>query len=158
LSLSGYTGERLFLTLWVGALWAIGYLAVPMAFISMDTVTAGDYAGRLFQAVNMLGIVSAVMLLIARWFRQGFETFYRYWRTTIIVLMLLISVIFMAYLQPEMQQMKALGLGTSEALSMRFAAFHKYSEMLYLMLSLFGLLLVLTTDARMEQGKTDGEK
>lgn len=158
MSLNGYTGERLFLTLWVGALWAIGYLAVPMAFVSMDTTTAGEYAGRLFQAVNILGIVSAVMLLIARWFRQGFQTFYRYWRTTIIVLMLLISVLFMAYLQPEMQQMKAMGIASSEAIAIRFNAFHKYSEMLYLLLSLFGLLLVLTTDARLDEGKADGEK
>lgn len=157
MSLNGYTGERLFLTLWVGSLWAIGYLAVPMAFVSMDVTTAGDYAGRLFQAVNVLGVVSAVMLLIARWFRHGFQTFYRYWRTTIIVLMLLISVIFMAYLQPEMQHMKALGLGASEAISLRFATFHKYSEILYLLLSLFGLLLVLTTDAQMEV-KSDGKK
>ena len=52
--LSGYTGERLLLTLWIGALWSIGYLAVPMAFANLDVTIAGDYAGKLFSAVNKI--------------------------------------------------------------------------------------------------------
>jgi hypothetical protein len=40
--LSGYTGERLLLTLWVGSLLSIGYLAVPMAFANLDVTIAGD--------------------------------------------------------------------------------------------------------------------
>jgi hypothetical protein len=43
---SNLLGERLLLTLWVGSLFAIGYIAVPMAFATLDDVIlAGQYIG-----------------------------------------------------------------------------------------------------------------
>ena len=48
-----FAGERLLLTLWVGSLWAIGYLAVPLAFATLDTQVAAEYAATLFYAVNI---------------------------------------------------------------------------------------------------------
>ena len=66
--------ERLLLTLWVGSLWAIGYLAVQMAFaIIPDISIAGNYAGRLFSAVNMLGLACGVVLLIAKFVSVGMQ-------------------------------------------------------------------------------------
>jgi hypothetical protein len=63
----GEKSERLLLTLWVGSLWAIGYLAVPMAFINLNDVPlAADYAGQLFFAVNVLGIGCGVVLIISK--------------------------------------------------------------------------------------------
>lgn len=147
--LSGYSGERLLLTLWVGSLWAIGYLAVPMAFANLDVQLAGDYAGKLFFAVNVLGIVSAGILLISRLFVFGVKHFHRYWRSWLILLMLLVSIMFVFYIQPEMKALKQLGL-QQEAIVAEFNKLHGLSESLYLLISLFGLMLVLTTDKRAE--------
>jgi len=145
--MSGYTGERLLLTLWVGALWAIGYLAVPIAFANLEVQLAGNYAGKLFFAVNVLGIVAACILLISRLFIFGLRQFHRYWRSWLLLLMLLMSAAFVGYIQPEMHSLKqAADLASTE----RFAELHKLSENLYLLLSLFGLMLVLTTDKRSE--------
>jgi hypothetical protein len=145
--ISGYTGERLLLTLWVGALWSIGYLAVPIAFANLDVQLAGNYAGKLFFAVNVLGIIAASILLISRLFIFGLRQFHRYWRSWLLLLMLLMSVTFIGFIQPEMQMLKqASDLASTE----RFAELHKLSENLYLLLSLFGLMLVLTTDKRSE--------
>jgi hypothetical protein len=148
--LSGYTGERLLLTLWVGGLWAIGYLAVPLAFATLDITIAGDYAGKLFYAVNILGVVSAVILLIARLFSFGLTRFHLYWRSWVLLLMLALSLFFIVYIQPEMRDIKALAWREDALLSARFDFLHKLGENLYLLLSLFGLLLVLTTDKRAE--------
>jgi hypothetical protein len=145
--LSGYTGERLLLTLWVGALWSIGYLAVPIAFANLDVQLAGNYAGKLFFAVNVLGIISACILLLSRLFIFGLRQFHRYWRSWLLLLMLLMSAVFIGYIQPEMQVLKqAADLASAE----RFADLHRLSENLYMLLSLFGLMLVLTTDKRSE--------
>ncbi|WP_043888178.1 DUF4149 domain-containing protein [Methylophaga thiooxydans] len=147
--MSGYTGERLLLTLWVGGLWAIGYLAVPIAFANLDTSIAGDYAGKLFFAVNILGIAAAVILLISRLFIFGFKRFHLYWRSWMLLLMLAMSLFFVAYLQPEMQALKQIA-AQPEGVFERFDDLHKLSENLYMLLSLFGLMLVLTTDKSAE--------
>lgn len=145
--MSGYTGERLLLTLWVGGLWSIGYLAVPIAFANLDVQLAGNYAGKLFFAVNMLGIIAASILLLSRLFVFGLRQFHRYWRSWLLLIMLLMSVAFIGYIQPEMQALKQ----AADIVSMeRFGELHKLSENLYLLLSLFGLMLVLTTDKRSE--------
>ncbi len=146
---SGYSGERLLLTLWVGSLWAIGYLAVPMAFANLEVHIAGNYAGKLFYAVNIIGVVSATILLISRLFIFGVRAFPRYWRSWLILLMLLVSLAFVGFIQPEMQALKQLGLQQGSNIE-RFNDLHKLSENLYLLLSLFGLMLVLTTDKRAE--------
>lgn len=146
---SGYSGERLLLTLWVGSLWAIGYLAVPMAFANLEVHIAGAYAGKLFYAVNIIGVVSATILLISRLFIFGVRAFPRYWRSWLILLMLLVSLAFVGFIQPEMQALKQLGLEQGSNIE-RFNDLHKLSENLYLLLSLFGLMLVLTTDKRAE--------
>jgi hypothetical protein len=146
---SGYSGERLLLTLWVGSLWAIGYLAVPMAFANLEVHIAGNYAGKLFYAVNIIGVVSAIILLISRLFIFGVRAFPRYWRSWLILLMLLVSLVFVGFIQPEMQALKQLGLEQGSNIE-RFNDLHKLSENLYLLLSLFGLMLVLTTDKRAE--------
>lgn len=143
--LSGYTGERLLLTLWVGSLWAIGYLAVPMAFATMDVTLAGDYAGRLFYAVNVLGIACSVVLMVSRLYVYRASTV-QYWRFWIIVAMLLITLVSAFYLQPQMADIKQLPWRGDAMLQARFSRLHMMSENLYLLLSLFGLLLVLTTD------------
>ncbi len=100
--LSGYSGERLLLTLWIGSLWSIGYLAVPMAFANLELTIAGDYAGKLFYAVNILSLISACILLISRLFVFGVTTFHRYWRSWLILAMLIMSVVFLLFIQPDM--------------------------------------------------------
>lgn len=148
--LSGYSGERLLLTLWIGSLWSIGYLAVPMAFANLDTIVAGDYAGKLFFAVNIIGLISASILLVSRLFIFGVFSFHRYWRSWLILAMLIMSVGFLIFIQPEMASIKLLDWRADPNLTERFNILHKLSESMYMLMSLLGLLLVLTTDKRSE--------
>lgn len=152
--MNAYTGERLLLTLWVGSLWAIGYLAVPMAFANMEVSLAGDYAGKLFHAVNILGIACGVVLIVSRLFIFGFRRFHLYWRSWMLLLMLASCLVFIGYLQPEMQTLKQQDWQQSEQLVAQFTQLHKFSQNLYLAMSLFGLMLVLTTDKPTEAANT----
>lgn len=150
---TGLSGERLLLTLWVGSLWAIGYLAVPMAFATLgDIALAGDYAGKLFSAVNLLGLGCASVLIVSKAILFKSQVV-RQWRFLLLLAMLLMTLAFSCYLQPQMADIKQLVWQNNAELSARFAQLHAMSKSLYLLLSLCGLALVLSNDKQIELNK-----
>lgn len=139
-------GERLLLTLWVGALWSIGYMAVPLAFVSLETLVAAEYAAKLFFAVNVISLISGTLILIGKVIIQRGNVLYS-WRFWVLVVMLIITLVFSSYVQPEMASIKLIENWRLDAnLAQRFERLHLLSQNLYLMLSIAGLLLVLSSD------------
>ena len=60
------------LTLWIGGLWAIGYIVAPTLFYTLaDRTLAGMLAGKLFMLIAYVGIGCAVYLLLFRLVRFG---------------------------------------------------------------------------------------
>lgn len=149
--LSSLFSERLLVTLWVGSLLAIGYIAVPMAFVSLgDVALAGNYAGKLFSVVSLLGLGCGTILLIGKTLVYGRQVL-TLWRVWLILLMLVLTLIFSVYLQPEIVIAKQLiGLGNNTVVA-RFDTLHAISESLYLFLSLLGLALVVSTDKQISE-------
>jgi cell division protein FtsW (lipid II flippase) len=153
-----FAGERLLLTLWVGSLWAIGYLAVPLAFATIDTQIAAEYAATLFYAVNIIGLVSGTMMLLGKFFMERLQIT-RSWRFWLLLTMLALTLVFTVYIQPEIAAIKAIADWRADAaLSGQFSDLHKLSENLYLMLSVLGLILVLTADKKAAADWSNGEK
>ena len=145
--------EKLLLTLWVGSLWAIGYIAVPMAFGSLtDLTVAGNYAGKLFSVVNLLGMGCGSVLLITMLLRRGRQTLSN-WRFWILVLMVVLTLVFNFYLQPEIAAIKQFAWQQDAELNARFSWLHTVSKNLYMLISLLGLALVLTTDKLLDQSR-----
>jgi len=137
--------ERLLLTLWVGSLCAIGYIAVPMAFATLGDVTlAGNYAGKLFSAVNYLGIATGSVLIISKFISQGKRTL-ALWRFWILVVMFSLSLLFICYLQPEIATVKVLMFQNGNEIE-RFGFLHTLSKNIYLFITLLGLALVVSSD------------
>lgn len=140
---------RLVLTCWVGGLWAIGYLAVPLLFASIgDRQLAGLVAGKLFAAIAGIGLGCAAYLagfLLFRWRGQCF-------RRAVFWLVLLMAALAAAQLfgiQPLIAQLKAEVLPQevmASALRDRFAAWHGIASILYLAQSLLGLGLVVWSE------------
>src|SRR5574343_1283782 len=63
-------------TLWVGGLGAIGYIAAPVLFASLgDRQLAGMVAGKLFSLVGWIGLGCAAYLLIFVLIRSGAACF-----------------------------------------------------------------------------------
>lgn len=134
------------ITLWVGGMWAIGYLAAPVLFASFgDRQLAGLVAGKLFTLIGWIGLGSAsylLIFLIARFGRRFFGSAV-FW---LVLLMALMTVASQFGIQPLMAQLKADALPRAvmeSVLRDRFAAWHGASSILYLIQSLLGLWLVV---------------
>jgi hypothetical protein len=133
--------ETLLLTLWVGGLWTVGYLAVPVLFHELDDrALAGTLAGRMFTALAYLGLVAGSTLLIASLRRPGG---WRHWRTLVLLLMLGLVIIGQFVLQPAIAELRAAGLATGSESAREFARLHGLASILYLVNSVLGMGLVL---------------
>lgn len=134
------------ITLWVGGLWAIGYLAAPVLFTSLgDRQLAGVVAGKLFALIGWVGLGCAAYLLLflvlswgGRFFKSGV-----FWLVLVMALMTLASQFG---IQPLMVQLKADALPREvmeSVLRDRFVAWHGIFSILYLVQSLLGAWLVV---------------
>lgn len=134
------------ITLWVGGMWAIGYLAAPVLFASLgDRQLAGMVAGKLFALIGWIGLGSAAYLLVFLIVRAGGQVFGRavFW---LVLAMALTAAASQFGIQPLMAQLKADVLPREvmeSVLRDRFAAWHGISSILYLLQSLLGLWLVV---------------
>jgi len=137
------------ITLWVGGMWAIGYVAAPVLFSNLgDRQLAGAVAGRLFALIGWIGLASAAYLMIFMTVRRGAQVFRSavFW---LVLLMVLLVAASQFGIQPLMAQLKAAALPREVMESVmrdRFAAWHGISSILYLVQSLLGLWLVILAD------------
>jgi hypothetical protein len=134
------------ITLWIGGLWAIGYMAAPVLFATLgDRQLAGIIAGKLFNLIGWVGLGSAAYLLIFLFARLGGRCF----RSAVFWLVLFMALLVAASqfgIQPLMAQLKADALPREvmeSVLRDRFATLHGISSILYLMQSMLGLWLVV---------------
>ncbi|MCX7171481.1 MAG: DUF4149 domain-containing protein [Proteobacteria bacterium] len=134
------------ITLWVGGLFAIGYLAAPTLFAELtDRALAGSLAGEMFKWVAWLGIICAAYLLPFLALRRGFGVLKSsvFW---LVLAMLGLTVVGYFGIAPILAQLKADALPRQvmeSALRDRFATWHGISSGLYLIESLLGLWLVV---------------
>jgi hypothetical protein len=133
------------LVLWIGGMWAIGYVAAPTLFASLvDKQLAGMLAGKLFEVMAWIGIASASYLLIYRIARDGgaaLKTLF-FWA---VALMLVLTLAGHFGIQPIMQGLKDQAMPHAVMQSVfadRFRHWHGVSSILYLIQSALGLLLV----------------
>ncbi len=133
------------LTLWVGALWAIGYIAAPVLFASLDDrVLAGTLAGKLFSVLGWLGIACGSYLLLFMVLRLGMAALKRavFW---MVLLMLALTAAQQFGLQPLIAELRAESVPrelAEAAVRSRFATWHGIASVLFLVQSLLGGLVV----------------
>ena len=134
------------ITLWVGALWAIGYLAAPTLFYHLpDRQLAGALAGGMFSIVAYIGMACGTYLLLnratkfgAHAFKQGF-----FWA---VFMMLLLTLAGHFGIAPIIAQLKADAIPSDVMHSVfadRFATWHGVASIAYAIQSVLGLVLVL---------------
>ncbi|MFN3715324.1 MAG: DUF4149 domain-containing protein [Thiobacillus sp.] len=133
------------LVLWVGGMWAIGYVAAPVLFASLDDKQlAGNLAGRLFELGAWIGLAAASYLLLYRLIRDGgsaLKTLF-FW---VVALMLALTAASHFGIAPIMQGLKdqAMPLAVMQSVfADRFARWHGVSSIVYLIQSALGGLLV----------------
>lgn len=134
-----FIGERVLLTLWVGGLWSIGYIAAPTLFVVLDDrQLAGSLAGQMFHIISYIGLVSGALLLASVAKRDGLC-----WRLWVIAGMLVLVAAGEFVLQPMMATLKTQGLMAGSAAKAQFGLLHGIASVMYLIESLLGLVLVV---------------
>lgn len=136
---------KIAVTLWVGGLWAIGYIAAPVLFAHVaDKQLAGNLAGAMFSVIAIVGMVCGTYLLIHRLAQFGGaalkQTFF--WAALI---MLLFTMGSYFGIQPIMESLKEQAMPKAVMQSIfsdRFARWHGVSSIVYLIESLLGLVLL----------------
>ena len=133
-------------TLWIGAMWTVGYVVAPTLFGMIgDRTLAGNLAGRLFTLVAWIGLASAAYLLVFQLLRQRWRALRSglFW---VVVAMALMTLASQFGIQPLMAQMKADAWPRevmNSVLRDRFATWHGVSSVLYLVQSVLGIVLAL---------------
>lgn len=133
------------LTLWIGGLWAIGYIVAPTLFSTLaDRALAGSLAGKLFTLIAYVGIGCAAYILLFRLVRFGGACFKHaiFW---IALAMLGLTLAGEFGVQPILATLKNQALPKEVMESVfrdRFAAWHGVASVLYLIVSGLGVLLV----------------
>ena len=139
-------------TMWVGGLFAIGFLVAPVLFAQLpDHALAGNLAGTLFTLIAIIGFVCGGYLIMFLFVRQGLRAF-KCGVLWIVLLMLVLNAAGHFGIQPIITQLNADALPRQvmeSALRDRFAAWHGISSVLYLVQTLFGFALAVIQ----EQGK-----
>jgi hypothetical protein len=133
------------LVLWIGGIWAIGYVAAPVLFAALDDKQlAGNLAGQLFDWMAWIGIAAAAYLLVYRVARDGgaaLKTIF-FW---IVALMLGLALVERFGVQPILQGLKDQAMPQAVMQSVfadRFRHWHGVSSILYLIQSALGVVLV----------------
>lgn len=132
--------EKILLTIWIGGMWAIGYIVAPVLFKMLDKPVAGMVAGQLFTIVSYVGIFSAVALIINILMQYGFNA--RHWQLWTLIVMLAVIAVGQFVIQPMMVELKILGL--TEENKAQFGQLHGMASVLFLINSLAGLALVIS--------------
>ena len=134
--------------IWIGGLWAIGYLAVPALFYGQpDKQLAGTLAGQMFVQLGYVGIVCGTYLLLYRMVMSGYSAL-RELRFCIVAAMLVVTLLMQFGIQPLMADLKAQAFPLDvmqSAFAGRFRMWHGVSSVFYLLESLLGALLVIKT-------------
>lgn len=135
-------------TLWVGSLWAIGYLVAPTLFATLpDRVLAGTIAGFLFRIEAWLSMISAIVLIALGKFGasdvDGKTNKRLQW---LVVGMLACTLLGYFGLQPFMTALRdAAGPGgvMDSSSKTQFGILHGIASVFYLVQSMLGVALIL---------------
>jgi hypothetical protein len=133
-------------SLWAGSVWAVSYLAAPSAFAVLDSTRAGNVVGTMLTREAWLAIVLALLLAVLAWRSPDLDTRRRRWLAWLIGGMLACSLVVYLGLQPMMAAIRESAGPAGVRASPQwgtFAALHGVSQLLYLVESVLGAILVV---------------
>jgi hypothetical protein len=139
------TLRLLLAALWAGSVWAVSYLAAPSAFAVLDSSQAGNVVGVMLTRLAWLSIALAPLVLLLVWRSGDLDAKRRRWLVWLALGMLACSLAVYLGLQPMMAAIReAAGPAGVRASPQwgRFAALHGVSQVLYLVESVLGAILV----------------
>jgi hypothetical protein len=126
--------------------WAVSYLAAPSAFAVLDSAGAGNVVGVMLTRLAWLSMAMAVLLPVLVWRAADLDAGRRRRLAWLIGGMLACSLAVYLGLQPTMAAIRdaagPAGVRASPQWA-TFAALHGVSQVLYLLESILGAMLVV---------------
>lgn len=132
--------------LWAGSVWAVSYLAAPSAFAVLDSTQAGNVVGVMLTRSAWLAIALAVLLGLLVTRSTDLDARRRRWLYWLVGGMLGCSLVVYLGLQPMMAAIRESAGPAGVRASPQwgtFAALHGVSQVLYLVESILGAMLVV---------------
>lgn len=133
-------------TLWVGGMWAIGFIVAPTLFSTLpERALAGLLAGKLFSLIAWTGIGCAVYLIGYRLVHDAAGAL-RQGLLWIVLLMLVLAVAGEFGVQPVLTALREQALPgqvMESVLRDRFALWHGVAGGLYVTQSVLGAVLII---------------
>jgi vacuolar-type H+-ATPase subunit I/STV1 len=126
--------------------WAVSYLAAPSAFAVLDSTQAGNVVGVMLTRLAWLSIVLAPLLWLVSMRCADLDVGRRRWIVGLAGGMLVCSLIVYLGLQPMMAAIREAAGPAGVRASPQwgtFAALHGVSQLLYLIQSVLGAILVV---------------
>ncbi|GAB6070563.1 hypothetical protein JCM30760_16600 [Thiomicrorhabdus hydrogeniphila] len=108
----------------------LGYFVTPVLFDSLDTKTAGDIAGILFQISGYVTLTVLILLLLWQQFYKF--TFVSIWPNRIVVLIMLLLLFWISPWMNKIKEDYPLGLTSDSADWSIFASLHGVYQVGYL--------------------------
>jgi hypothetical protein len=140
-------GARLLVAvLWAGSLWALGFIAAPTVFGMVGSAQAGDIVGALLARQAWVAIACALVLLMLVRLATDLDAKRRHGIVIVIAAMLACALVIYLGLQPAMARMRELAGAAGVRASpfwTQFAVMHGVSQLLHLVESVLGAVLVL---------------
>lgn len=132
--------------LWAGSVWAVSYLAAPSAFAVLGSTQAGDVVAVMLTRSAWLAIALAALLTLLVVRAPDLDTRRRRWLLGLIAAMLACSLGVYLGLQPAMAAIRAAAGPAGVRASPQYGTFmalHGVSQVLYLLESILGAMLVV---------------
>lgn len=132
------------ITLWVGALWAIGYISAPLLFAyAGNRSLAGMLAGHQFAVVSWLGMACGCYVLLYLLFREGGRALRQstFWLVFVMLLLVLAGHFGVTPIIERLRFDLARDV-VNGVVQSRFATWHGVASVLWLIESVLGIVLV----------------
>jgi hypothetical protein len=132
--------------LWAGSVWAVSYLAAPSAFAVLDSTQAGSVVATMLTREAWLAVALAVLLWLLVWRSDDLDSKRRRWLNWTVFGMLACSLAVYLGLQPLMAAIREAAGPAGVRASPQwgtFMALHGVSQLLYLVESVLGVVLVV---------------
>lgn len=135
-------------TLWVGGMWAIGFIAAPVLFRAFSSGQAGSAAGVMFAWMAWVGMVCGVFLLFHAIYNHGFRVVKTapFW---LVLGMLVCTFANHFAVFPIISELKSqASVAAKGVLGGGFSTWHAISSLIYGVQCLLGLFLVIKDSNR----------
>jgi len=132
--------------LWAGSVWAVSYLAAPSAFAVLDSTGAGNVVAVMLTRSAWLALALATLLALLTARAADLDARRRRWLYGLVGGMLACSLVVYLGLQPMMAAIREAAGPAGVRASPQwgtFAALHGVSQVLYLIESILGAVLVV---------------